>query len=124
MIFDLSLLNMIYNFKSKSSSEGSYSDKIMLETVATRKRHLFSAHCNLKFEFRWRFDCQHYVRAAEPRISKCKDRQFIRKHIFQDVCLSPFLSRKNLRYVKCQGNIKQCFASQRFHVRNYSCEKK
>ena len=64
MIFDLSLLNMIYNFKSKSLSEGSYSDKIMLESVATRKRHLFSAHCNLKFEFRRRFDCQHYVRAG------------------------------------------------------------
>ena len=123
-LFDLSLLNMIYNFKSKSLSEGSYSDKIMLESVSTRKRHLFSGHCNVKFEFRHRrFDCSALRQSREPRISKCKERQSIRKHIFQDVCLSPFQSPKNLRYAKCQGNIKQRFASQRFHVKNYSCEK-
>ena len=62
----------IWCFKSKSLSERSYSDKIMLESVATRKRHLFSGHCNLKFELRRRLSCQHYVRAGDREFQNVK----------------------------------------------------
>ena len=91
--------------------------------MSTRKRHLSTGHSDLKFELRQRFDCQHKVRAGDQEFQNVKKGISYEHHIFQDVCLSLFLSPTNLRYAKCQGNIKQCFASQRFHVKNHGYEK-